>query len=161
MERTCRKCGETKPIEKFVKNENSCKVCRAEYKKEYYIKNKEHVKEYQIKNKDEIKNRKKEYHLKNKEYFKEHRKKYRIKNKEYIKEYNKEYMIKNKEYIKEYGKKIRDDLNESYILARIRSNTGLSIKTAKQHPELIENFRQQILIKRLIKSKKNENIKTS
>ena len=66
----------------------------------------------------------------------------------------------NKASKKFYGKLNSKKLKDPYIIEIIRSNTGLENKTIHEHPELIENYRQQIKLKRLLKQKKND-IKTS
>jgi len=96
--KTCSKCGETKPIDEFCKGRNVCKICRSQYDKEYYLKNKDKIrerdKEYQkenrLENKDNIREYQKEYWLKNREKLREPQKEYRLKNKDKINEYFKE-----------------------------------------------------------------------
>ncbi len=63
--------------------------------------------------------------------------------------------------IDEYSRRLRLDLEDSYILTGIKVKTGLCCNEIKKYyPELIENYRQQIKLKRLIKFKKNEQSKT-
>jgi hypothetical protein len=50
-ERTCRKCGETKPIDEFAKGDGGdlrrvCKQCKAEQHRQWRAKDPEHVKEW-------------------------------------------------------------------------------------------------------------------
>ena len=58
---------------------------RAEYMKEYRLKNKEKIKEYKLKNKERIKEYNKEYQLKNKEKRNEYMREYRKNNPECLK----------------------------------------------------------------------------
>lgn len=44
-EKTCNRCGETKPTEEFIKQKKVCKICRSKYLKDYYLKNKETISE--------------------------------------------------------------------------------------------------------------------
>ena len=90
----CRKCGIEKNITEFSKNKNNkgglstwCRICVKEYKKEYYINNKEKIlKEYSNKLKtDEILRQKKS----------EYSKKWREENKERIKILRRNYRVKN------------------------------------------------------------------
>ena len=71
-----------------------------EYKKEYYLRNKEkykaHGKEYRLRNKEEISAKDKEYRLRNKEWYKAYMKEYRLRNKEKSKEYMREYRFRKK-----------------------------------------------------------------
>ena len=52
-------------------------------------------------------------------------------------------------------------LKDSYIIQNIMLRFKLKRKNIKAYPELIKSYREQIRIKRLLKSKKHENIKTS
>ena len=77
---------------------------RKEYRKEYYLKNREdaleYQKEHQLKNREHVLEYQKEYYLKNRERRREQMKEWDLKNKEHIKEYR----LKNKEHKKEYNK---------------------------------------------------------
>lgn len=75
--KTCRKCGEDKPLSEFnykdrKKNRFStmCKPCEAKYKKQYSIDNKEAIKEhskcYREQNKEKLSKNKKQYYENNK-----------------------------------------------------------------------------------------------
>jgi hypothetical protein len=131
MNRVCKKCGEEKPIEEFVKNKCSPRGYTFECK--------------QCKNK-----RNRSYCGNNRQYNKEWQKKYREKHKEYYKDLQLKSNIER-----------TDKLTDTYIVQNIHYAYGLDYKTIRQHPELIESYRQQIKIKRLLKQKKDENIKTS
>jgi len=128
MERTCKKCGETKPIEEF-------RISRIYKDKVYYM------------------------HICRKCYNINH-KFWRKLNSEILKseyERNRDKMLIR---MNEYAKKRTDNLHDSYVAYIIKNSINLSIKIIRQHPGLIENWRQQIRIKRLLKQKKND-IKTS
>ena len=90
---------------------------KAEYKKEYYQKNKEALaeyrKEYYQKNKERMKEVYAEYYQKNKELKKETSAEYRKNNKEAIAEYKKEYYQKNKERMKEVSAEYRKNNKEA------------------------------------------------
>lgn len=45
MEKKCIKCNEIKPLDCYNKGVNQCKICIKEYKRNYFIKNKEVIKE--------------------------------------------------------------------------------------------------------------------
>jgi hypothetical protein len=164
MERTCKKCGETKPIEEFYKNKKSkfgylhiCKLCS-------HI----HAVEYHITYKERINNNRKEWYKNNKEHSKKYCREYRENNKEHCKEHDREYRENNKEHLNELSKKyIRGyrknniiPISDKYIIEQLRVRFGISRQVSRQYPELIENYRQQIKLKRLIKTKKDENTKT-
>ena len=61
-----------------------------EYKRKYYLKNKKYWKEYYLKNTDKLLKKHKEYNLKNKEKAREYRKKYYLNNKEKLLKYTRE-----------------------------------------------------------------------
>lgn len=111
--RTCKKCGFTGENILFVKDENTCKICRKQERAVYYIKNKEKLntqsKEYYETHKEELE----EYH---RNYRKEHKETIR----EYMHEYQLTYYIKNKEKI--------DTKNNNYAEA----HRNLMRKTSKK-----------------------------
>jgi len=156
--KTCSKCGETKPIDEFIKNENVCKICRSQYDKEYRLKNKEKIKEYRRINKDKIKKYHKEYHKKHKktlcnrsaEYYENNKDKMR----EYHKEYDREYRLKNKEKIKEYRLKNKDKMREyrQKTIEKMREYNNIRYKTDSRF-KLNKNISN--LIRTSIKGNKN------
>jgi hypothetical protein len=86
MERTCQKCGETKPIEEFDKNKNrsygytnTCKKCRTITQKKYRETHREKIKEDNKKYPYRI------WRAKNKDHCNEYAKKYRESHVEQIK----------------------------------------------------------------------------
>ena len=80
-----------------------------DYKKKWYLENKDELKEkhkdYYLKNKDELKEKYKDYYLKNKEKIVEYKKEHYLKNKEKIDEYKKEWYLKNRDRIIQKSKK--------------------------------------------------------
>jgi len=46
---------------------------------------------------------------------------------------------------------------ENYFLKRLSQRIGLKVSILRKYPELIENYRQQIKVKQLLKSKQNGN----
>ncbi len=100
MDRVCKTCGESKPIECFAyQNGHQCKDCYREYNREYNRqwrkRNKERISEYnkhyRVENKDAIK-----------EYRKEYMKRYYKRNKEIIAKSHKQWYKKNPGYNKKY-----------------------------------------------------------
>lgn len=94
-------------------------------------------------------------HAEKSEQLKDECKKWRENNKEHRKEYKKKNAVKEKQYCLQSAKKARADLKDWYVAEKIKIQTGLTIEQIKKHPELIENHRQQIKFKRLIKQIKN------
>jgi hypothetical protein len=199
MERTCKKCGETKPIEEFRKRQqwfsNQCKKCdyidrkkwaelnkdnSRKKRKEWCERNKDYTKKYnkihKERNKEKLSIQQKKWYEENRDIILQKAKIYGERNKERRTKNKKEWDSKNKEKRKkdrrmwseinkdkviEQQRIERDELKDIYVIRGIHSFTGMKFKIIRQHPELIESWRQQIKVKRLLKQKKNENISTS
>jgi hypothetical protein len=136
----CRKCGIEKNITEFSKNKNNkgglstwCRICVKEYKKEYYINNKEKIlKEYSNKLKtDEILRQKKS----------EYSKKWREENKEIIKIKKKEYRLKNKEKINKWREENKERIK---ILRR-----NYRVKNLKNNMFVLKNHTRNLILKSL------------
>lgn len=223
MERTCKKCGETKPIEEYGKHKTGrdgiypiCLVCSREIKRDYYKANKkkyamyfkkryvlnrnaflEYQKKYKKNNKEKIternkKNRdsekgklwKKNYRLNHKEQKCNSDKKYALKNREKLKKYKslfyklnkvkisanqKIYRINNKDSCSKAEKKWYEQNRERiltkrtndvkkvencYIVQLLTQRNGMKAQFIKQYPELVELYKVQLKLKRLIKNQK-------
>jgi len=109
-----------------------------------------------------------EQHAQKSDILKEECKKWRNKNKLKVKAYKKVYEEENKEQTlighRKRNKKSIEKLVDCYVVHQIKQRTGLSTETIRNNPELIDNHRIQIIVKRLIKTKKDEyakNTKTS
>ena len=133
--KVCIKCNEEKELKEFgIAKQNKdglrgqCKLCYANYKKEYGLKNKEKIKKYRENNKQKIHQIQKEYRLNNKDKLKE----YQLKNKEIITKKTKEYYLNNKNKLKEYQEKYRlnnkDKKNKHY-----QENKETIIKKQKEY----------------------------
>lgn len=107
--------------------------------KKWYEEHKDVVKKAHASKSDELKKKNKEWRSVNKEKIK----KYKVKTKEKIKIQQ-----------KKDRKKAIDKLADWYVVNNIAARTGLSLSTIRQHPDLIENHKQQLQLKRLLKSKK-------
>jgi len=107
-EKTCTKCGETKPVGDFYRKregrDTQCKKCKEErkkpYNKAYYLANKEkaraHNKTYRLANAKKLQN----YRLANAEKKDEYNKAYRLANKAKLSTYDKAYSLANPEKVK-------------------------------------------------------------
>lgn len=137
----CTKCGKELPAttEYFYKKsklklelQNECKICRVKKDKKYYLKNKEKIRKKQLK-----------YYKEHKEQRLEYWKKHYQECKEQRLEYWKKYYKEHKEQILERMRKYRQNtLSPCYIANRLR------ISTKDLTPELLEQKRLTILIKR-------------
>lgn len=106
----CKYCNLPKIKDDFSKDKNSidgfqtiCKPCTQEYKKKYYLENKEfvkkQVKQYSENNAEKLKKSKKEYYNKNKKILNQKNKKYNIENKDNLKFIRKKWTENNREKI--------------------------------------------------------------
>lgn len=130
-------------------------------------------------NKEQEKEYRKQYYLKNKQTALDRAKKHYENNRESIlankdvekrKEYCKKWRKENKDHVKRYkkssesekiGKKTREkrcrlELRDTYVIEKLMAQFGLSRETILKNPQMIENQRIQIKLKREIKSKKYE-----
>lgn len=123
----CKKCGRELPISQFYKRKRNkdglqiyCKECEKQYRKQYYIENKEVLaekkKQYYTENKETIAERNKRWYADNKEVMAEYQKQYRQKNKkaiaEKMKQYMKQWYAENKKAIAEQNKRWRTENKE-------------------------------------------------
>ncbi len=110
--KVCTKCKEEKDVTEFHTHRKKCKECISEYKKKYYIINKDKIIKHRNINKEKIKVSQKEYYIKNKEKLNEYGVEYRKNNREKRIEINREYRKNNKEKIKEIDKEYRKNNKE-------------------------------------------------
>lgn len=177
MLRTCKKCGETKEIEEFVKNKESkdgyrhdCKMCIKKYRDEYYALNKidiinktnayrkqhlsesnKYTKKYRISNKAKIAIIQKTWNENNKDHKKQLNREWAAKNKIKRCESTKKHNLKYPEQLKKRNKKYQIELPNSIIMAMLKHSDNISYETIKNYPELIELKRTQIQLLRLTK----------
>lgn len=108
--KVCKTCNIEKDISDFPKHKkykdglySSCKSCKSESSKEYYLTNKEKVKEdvklYRDNNLEKVKNNVKKNYEKNRESLLEYKKEYHKKHKDKYSILNKKYQIENKDRI--------------------------------------------------------------
>jgi len=162
MKRTCKKCGETKPIEEFDIQKDciggrrpSCKQCRKMVDVITYKKRMEDI-EY----KEMVYRKKREWYYKNKEHVMSYDKSYRKKNAEYYKEYGKQYYEKNAEYYKEYGKEYNKKWRESNkqrcrynsVIGNLSRSINIPFKILSKHSNLVGLKIEQLKLLRLTKT---------
>jgi len=134
--KTCIKCGFVGDEAEFTPREYLCKPCKSKRKKEWDLKNSEHVKNYTEKYRKENKERrsksKKEWVIKNTEHVKAYAKKYREEHKEHKLITSREWIAKNIEHVKRKNK-------EKYAKdpAKVKAAHDL---WAKQNPEKIAQY---------------------
>lgn len=124
----CNKCNIEKPIIDFNIKKSMCKLCEKEYKREYYLKNRDKVLkkvlEYRENNKEKVLETSRKYKRNNRQllrdkakvYYYEHREELKGTRLEYKREYNKKYYEDNKDDLKakkkQYAKDNADKLKE-------------------------------------------------
>jgi hypothetical protein len=121
-------------------------VTKAEYLKEYRLKNRQKIKEYNLKNREKKLKYLKEYRLKNKEKIKE----YKHRNRDKALKYGKEYNLKNKEkLLKQISKKIAQNIKtlaHPYLKERARK-----LGFENPSPALISLIKNTIKLKRYVR----------
>lgn len=155
-----------KKTQKWVR-ENPEKV--KEIKAKWARNNPEKVKGIGIKwtneNAEKLKNKRVKRYNENAERIKDENKKRYLKNPEKVKEINAKWKNTNPEKVKEGNRKAekthRENLTDRYLIQNIKRTIKIPPEIIKEHPELIDNYRMQIKVKRLLKNKKDENSKTS
>lgn len=125
IERTCKKCGETKPLEGFVKEKNChfghgfiCKKCKAKNLQRHRLENPEKYKEYRRRyyhnNSEKHKERRRQSYNNDPEKHRERRRQYRTNNLEKCRKSLREYRLRSPEKNKENHKKYRLENPERY-----------------------------------------------
>jgi hypothetical protein len=163
--KTCKKCGYTKDICDFGKNNRKkdkintiCKSCDNLKSKNYRLKNKEKIKklnsEYYKNNKKEILSKSKSYYLNNKEsiiennkkyYFdnidevKITKKKYRDKNKSHLNKLSNEYSRNNRKLLSKKEKERRDSDHLFKTIRYVRNRINQYLKS-KNHKKESKSF---------------------
>jgi hypothetical protein len=157
----CKKCGESKSKDLFVKSKSCkngirliCEKCeyenrkgkRGNYNSVWYSKNIQKRKKYShIRNsKDDVKVRMKILH-----------KKWKENNPGKHAKLCKEWATKNNDKIKKYGKKVVDEMPDYYIINRLVYCDGFKKEIVIEHPEIIETKRLILKTKRLCKTLQN------
>ena len=108
MEKTCTKCGETKPVSEFSKQRNGkhgvrsrCKACESAYRKANKERLTEYKRAYYKANKEKVAEQRRAHYEANKEKIAEQKRAYREANKEKVAEYQRAYREANKERLAE------------------------------------------------------------
>ena len=175
--KVCIKCGEEKKI--YAKG--MCKKC---YRLKWYKDNSERVKEsiykWRKKNPERVKELNRKWKINNSEKVRELNRKWQKNNPEKVMEYIYKWQKNNPEKVMENVNKWRkknpekvristsacrnrniDNMANTYIKTQINNQFGIKAATADQHPELIDAYREQIRIKRLLREKKKQTNKTA
>ena len=159
--RVCRKCGQEKPLEEFVKDKTrelgysyTCKHCR-----------REHACKYRADNHEKVLERTRKWRVDNPEKVREYDRKYRADNHEKILEYGRKHYAENSERYNKYSRKwqaanpekgretrryLREILSDGYLRRQLkRRNLPVT-------PETIDYKRIQLKLYREIKKQQND-----
>jgi len=114
-EKICNNCGETKPVNDFIKQKRICRICRYKYLKNYYEKNKKEISEI-----NKIKYQKK---------------------KEEKKEYSRKYSKVNREIINRYKRKYKKDVLKQNPLYSIITSISSNIRRILKEKSEVKDFK--------------------
>lgn len=144
--RVCRKCGQEKPLEEFVKDKTCalgyrhiCKQCKAEQFRKWAAANPEKRLEMVYK-----------WAAANPEKCRESRRKYRAANPEKVREWARKWSAANPEKEREKSRKYREKLTDGYLIYQLK------IRNLPITPETIDYKRIQLKLYREIKNQQND-----
>lgn len=157
--KVCTKCNDPRPLSRFrrrCKNKNGkkeywnmgeCMECEKAYREIFYEDNLEFCRkrgrENARKHYPTNRIRQKEYRRNNYPKIKAYMTKYREDNKERIAEMH-------EPVARKWFEKNRDELSDTYVIQHMIQKSGLNREDILPYPELIETYRQNMKIKRLI-----------
>ena len=155
--RVCRKCGQEKPLEEFVKDKtralghrHTCKQCNAERKRKWRAANPEKVLEYKRKwraaNPEKMREYNRKQYAANPEKIRERNRKWRAANLEKVRECKLKQYAANPEKIRERNRKWCETLSDGYLMYKLKQ---LNLPVT---PETIDYKRIQLKLYREIKN---------
>lgn len=159
--RVCRKCGQEKPLEEFVKDKTrelgysyTCKHCRREHACKYRADNHEKVLErtrkWRVDNPEKVREYDRKYRADNHEKILEYGRKHYAENSERYKKYSRKWQAANPEKVRETRRYKREILSDGYLRRQLkRRNLPVT-------PETIDYKRIQLKLYREIKKQQND-----
>ena len=159
--RVCRKCGQEKPLEEFVKDKTrelgysyTCKHCRREHACKYRADNHEKVLErtrkWRVDNPEKVREYDRKYRADNHEKILEYGRKHYAENSERYKKYSRKWQAANPEKVRETRRYLREILSDGYLRRQLkRRNLPVT-------PETIDYKRIQLKLYREIKKQQND-----
>lgn len=159
--RVCRKCGQEKPLEEFVKDKTrelgysyTCKHCRREHACKYRADNHEKVLEltrkWRVDNPEKVREYDRKYRADNHEKILEYGRKHYAENSERYNKYSRKWQAANPEKVRETRRYLREILSDGYLRRQLkRRNLPVT-------PETIDYKRIQLKLYREIKKQQND-----
>ncbi|WP_410083935.1 hypothetical protein [Barnesiella intestinihominis] len=159
--RVCRKCGQEKPLEEFVKDKTrelgysyTCKHCRREHACKYRADNHEKVLErtrkWRVDNPEKVREYDRKYRADNHEKILEYGRKHYAENSERYKKYSRKWQAANPEKVRETRRYKREILSDGYLRRQLKQ------RNLPVTPETIDYKRIQLKLYREIKKQQND-----
>lgn len=159
--RVCRKCGQEKPLEEFVKDKTrelgysyTCKHCRREHACKYRADNHEKVLErtrkWRVDNPEKVREYDRKYRADNHEKILEYGRKHYAENSERYKKYSRKWQAANPEKVRETRRYKREILSDGYLRRQLKQ------RNLPVTPETIDYKRIQLKLYRGIKKQQND-----
>lgn len=159
--RVCRKCGQEKPLEEFVKDKTrelgysyTCKHCRREHACKYRADNHEKVLErtrkWRVDNPEKVREYDRKYRADNHEKILEYVRKHYAENSERYNKYSRKWQAANPEKVRETRRYLREILSDGYLRRQLKQ------RNLPVTPETIDYKRIQLKLYREIKKQQND-----
>lgn len=159
--RVCRKCGQEKPLEEFVKDKTrelgysyTCKHCRREHACKYRADNHEKVLErtrkWRVDNPEKVREYDRKYRADNHEKILEYGRKHYAENSERYNKYSRKWQAANPEKVRETRRYKREILSDGYLRRQLKQ------RNLPVTPETIDYKRIQLKLYREIKKQQND-----
>lgn len=159
--RVCRKCGQEKPLEEFVKDKTrelgysyTCKHCKRELACKYRADNHEKVLErtrkWRVDNPEKVREYDRKYRADNHEKILEYGRKHYAENSERYKKYSRKWQAANPEKVRETRRYKREILSDGYLRRQLKQ------RNLPVTPETIDYKRIQLKLYREIKNQQND-----
>lgn len=159
--RVCRKCGQEKPLEEFVKDKTrelgysyTCKHCKREHACKYRADNHEKVLErtrkWRVDNPEKVREYDRKYRADNHEKILEYGRKHYAENSERYKKYSRKWQAANPEKVRETRRYKREILSDGYLRRQLKQ------RNLPVTPETIDYKRIQLKLYREIKKQQND-----
>ena len=159
--RVCRKCGQEKPLEEFVKDKTrelgysyTCKHCRREHACKYRADNHEKVLErtrkWRVDNPEKVREYDRKYRADNHEKILEYGRKHYAENSERYNKYSRKWQAANPEKVRETRRYLREILSDGYLRRQLKQ------RNLPVTPETIDYKRIQLKLYREIKKQHND-----